>query len=122
AQHHTIIVHERLGLVHAVRDGAHGGACQALALREDELDTLGEGLSAVALEELGDAALPRAYRRNLRPEVAHGTVREPAVGAQDGGEFWVLAAGFEDLHEGELQAFCVNVARDTTKHPTDVRP
>src|SRR5262249_7896853 len=95
AQHHAIVVHEGLGLIHAVWDCAHGGACQALALCEDELDTLGERLGAVALEELGDAALTRSYRRNLHPEVTHGTVWEPAVGAEDGGEFGILAAGFE---------------------------
>src|SRR4029453_5898007 len=92
AEYHAIVVHKRLGLIHAVRDRAHGGACQALALREDELNALYEGLGAVALEELGDATLPRAYRCYLRPEAAHSTVREPTVGTEDGGEFGILAA------------------------------
>src|SRR5262249_48836654 len=69
AQHHTIVVHKGLGFIHTVGDSVHGGACQALALLEDELNALGERLGTVALEELGEAALPRAYRRNLGPEV-----------------------------------------------------
>jgi hypothetical protein len=75
AEHHAIVVHKGLSLIHAVWDRAHGSPRQALALREDELDALREGPGAVALEELGDAALPRAYRCYLCPEIAHGTVR-----------------------------------------------
>src|SRR5262249_46855980 len=100
AERHTIVVHERLGLVHAVRNCAHGSARHALTLLEDESDAVGERLGAVALEEAGDAALPSADRGNLGPEVAHGAVGEPAVGAEDRGELGILMAGFKNLHAG----------------------
>src|SRR2546422_9163349 len=105
AKRHAIVVHERLGLVHTVRDRAHGGTRQALALVEDESDARGERLGAVALEESADAALPGADRRNLSPEVAHGTVGEPTVGADNRGKLGILEASFKNLYEGQLQAF-----------------
>src|SRR5262245_54151507 len=85
-EHHAIVVHEGFRLIHAVRDRAHGGACQALTLREDELDAFRKRLGAIACEELGDAPLPSADGGNLRPEVAHGAVGQSTVSADDSRE------------------------------------
>src|SRR5439155_1715273 len=55
-------------------------------------------------------------------EVARDLGPDTAEVKGDRGKHGVLAASFKNLHEGHLQAFGIDVAGDTTQHPTDVWP
>jgi hypothetical protein len=98
----AVIVHERFGFVDAVRNLAHRGAGEALALVKDQFDAFLECLRAVTFEQVHETPLAGADRRDLRAKIAHREFRQAAVHANDRRQFRVLLAGFKNFYERHL--------------------
>ena len=78
--------------------------------------------SAVAPEQVRKTPFAGSDRRDLRSKVAHGELRQAAVGANDRSDFLILQAWFEDLHERHLQPFGKNIPCNGAEHAANVLP
>ena len=85
----AVVVQERLGLVDAVGDRAHALARGRLALVHDGADAAQHGVAAVLRQELEEALLAGAHRRDLRAQVAHRALGDADVHADDPDEVLV---------------------------------
>ena len=71
ADRNAVVIHEGLGLIDAVRHGAHALARQRLALVHDRVDGAEHVVAAVFAHHFEEALFAGLDRRDLGAEIAH---------------------------------------------------
>ena len=123
---HTVRVHPRATVVIAVGDGRDARAHLLLRAPLELLDARLHGVSTVAIDECGEAALTDVQCGGLGLDVADTLVRDADVGQDDGEDLLVHHPALEELHRGKAQSLLLHLGgvggESPGHHAAGVRP